>query len=233
MKNTYTNTEPIVYHAPGKTRRLPMWGRLVHGEFSSTIVDCPSFDVITWSTTNGETTVEKSLRSIGCNVTVLRKPKETWSNIDKVFLTVDFARQSSADYIIGLDAFDVILTEHPSHIVKRFVDGFDCDLLFNASNGTWPKGVKAMKEADDFELEFAGKNRHLNAGCWIGKREYVIEFFEKVKRVERDIIFATRYRGTEQTSVKLAAFPLEYPKVDIDRGCIIFQHMRGYKYLVE
>jgi len=231
MRNVRTNSEPIVYHAPGKTRRLQLWGELCRTKFESEAVEVPSYDVITWSTDHQKSVVEKSCESLGASITVLKKDQESWSNIDKVFMTIDFARQSTAEYIIGLDAFDVVLTEHPSHIVERFAD-FNCELLFNASNGTWPKRCKPLIECDRFEAKFKTKYQHLNAGCWIGKREYVIEFFEKVAKVEREIIFSTRYRGTEQTSVKLAAFPSEYPRVDIDKECVIFQHMRGYKDLI-
>ena len=231
MKNTFTNSEPIVYHAPGRTRRLPLWGELVRSEFTSDIVDVPSFDVITWSTTETETAVEKSIKSLDGDVTVLRKPMDNWLNIDKVFLTLEFARQSSADYIVGLDAFDVILTKHPSHIVDRFVNCFNCDLLFNASTRSWTCDVPSLRHAEFFENGFDKKYKHLNAGCWVGKREYVIEFFENVASLDRESLFDNKYRKSEQASVKFSAFPSSYPKVDIDSNCIIFQHLRGFNDL--
>ena len=43
--------------------------------------------------------------------------------------------------------------------------------------------------------------------------------------VEREQIFHTAYRKMEQPSVRLAAFPDNHPVVDIDRDCVIFQHM--------
>jgi len=74
--------------------------------------------------------------------------------------------------------------------------------------------------------QFMGKRaKHLNAGAWVGEREYILEFYKKVQKVEREKLFHTMYRFMEQPSVRAVAYPEHYPELMVDIDSVVFQHM--------
>ena len=225
--NTYTGGFPIVLHAPGQTRKHPLWTRIVRAvETFQPVSVTADVEVVTWSSYDTPTLLESVCNRLEIPLTVLR-PKGEWYNMLKPELLLKHLETSTAKYIIGLDADDVVLLDSPDEIVRRFEDVYpDTSLLFNAAKVRWPrKACAPVHECDAFERTFTARCKHLNAGAFIGKREYVAEFYRQVMAVERDKIFHTAYRRMEQPSVRVAAFPANHPAVDIDRDCSIFQHM--------
>ena len=229
FQNTYTGGFPIVLHAPGQTRNHDLWKRITRAVSTFQPVKVSAdVEVITWSSYDTPTLLECVCDQMQIPLTVLRPAKGVeWRNMLKVELLIDHLKTSKATYIIGLDADDVILLDSPDEIVSRFEAQFPAtSLLYNASKVRWPrKFCPPVKDCDKFERGFTARCKHLNAGAFIGHREVVQDFYEQVQAVERDTIFHTAYRNMEQPSVRYAAFPGNYPVVDVDRSCSIFQHM--------
>jgi FkbM family methyltransferase len=185
-------------------------------------------EIVTWSSYDAPTLLESVCSRLDIPLTVLRPDNVVeWSNMLKPQLLLDHLDRSTAKYIIGLDADDVVLLDSPDEIVRRFEDLYpDTKLLYNAAKVRWPrKSCPPVHKCDAFERTFKARCKHLNAGAFIGEREYVKEFYKQVMAVERDKIFHTVYRRMEQPSVRVAAFPDNYPSVNVDRDCAIFQHM--------
>ena len=225
--NTYTGGFPIVLHAPGQMRKHEMWTQIVRAvETFMPVTVSADVEVVTWSSYDTPTLLESVCAKLEIPLTVLRSKGE-WYNMLKPFLLLEHLKTSTAKYIIGLDADDVVLLDSPDEIVRRFEDLYpDTSLLFNASKVRWPKKCcPPVHACDAFERTFKARCKHLNAGAFIGRREYVADFYRQVMDVERDKIFHTAYRRMEQPSVRVAAFPHNHPDVDIDRDCAIFQHM--------
>lgn len=227
--NTYTGGFPIVLHAPGQSRNHDLWKRIERAVDTFAAVTVESdVEIVTWSSYNEPTLLERVCDKMGIPLTVLRPDNGVeWYNMLKPELLIKHLEQSPAKYIIGLDADDVVLLDSPDEIVKRFESMFpDTDLLYNAAKVRWPRKFCApTRECDAFERTFTARCKHLNAGAFIGLRETVLDFYRQVMDVERDKIFHTAYRRMEQPSVRVAAFPANYPTVDIDRDNAIFQHM--------
>jgi len=191
-----------------------------------------NFEVITWSTSEAVTCLEQCFEHIDAPLTVLRADQETWQNTRKPELALEHLRGSAADYIIGLDAYDVLCTAHPEEIAARFIAGFEsqgAELLFNAANIFYPLAgrVPALLECEEFERGFPERHRHLNAGCWVGRREFVLGFLEEVISAGKTVKMPIGYSTREQPLVRYCAFPHGYPEIDTDRRCEIFQHMNG------
>jgi FkbM family methyltransferase len=227
--NTYTGSFPVVLHAPGQSRFHPLWERIVKAtENHSPVSVTEDVEIVTWSSYDTPTLLENVCKQMSIPLTVLRPDTGVeWYNMLKPELLIKHLKTSKAKYIIGLDADDVVLLDGPDEIVRRFKGLYEnTKILFNAAKVRWPrKFCPPLKECDAFERTFTARCKHLNAGAFIGEREILIDFYKKVMDVERDKIFHTAYRKMEQPSVRMAAFPLNYPVVDIDRDCAIFQHM--------
>jgi len=227
--NTYTGGFPVVLHAPGQSRNHPMWKRLERAvDTFQPVKVSADVEVVTWSSYDTPTLLERVCEQMQIPLTVLRPDDGVeWYNMLKTELLINHLKTSEAKYIIGLDADDVILLDGPDEIVRRFEDQYpETGLLYNAAKVRWPrKFCPPVKECDAFERTFKDRCKHLNAGAFIGRREVVADFYKQVMAVERDKIFHTAYRRMEQPSARVAAFPGNYPMIDIDRDCTIFQHM--------
>lgn len=242
VRNTRTGKHPIVLHATGRNGRSGAWALLCQEVMRLHAASPPqewhnysAYELFTWSTFEpGQTCLERCCKAMGVPLTVRRAPEPgVWRNITKIPLTVEFLQRCKADYVIGLDALDVLLLDHPSDIVFRFQTQFEPQgtrLLFNAAMMPWPRRTGLPSDACmGFELQkFDERDRHLNAGAWVGRRDYALEFWQGVlDMIEHD--WPHEVRNSEQIAVRAAAFPDHYPKLDIDRQCRIFQHMEGGK----
>lgn len=242
VTNHRTGTYPIVLHATGRNGRTTAWALLKQEVLRELAASPPApvsldvtFDLFTWSSLEELTCLERCCQAIETGLMILRIPDPAiWTNVLKVPLTIEFLEASQADYIIGLDALDILLLAHPSEIVQRFRAKFEpvgTRLLFNASCFPWPRREGTPADACmAFEMEkFDETDRHLNAGAWIGEREYALSFWREVQALLESEDWPHVYRYSEQMPVRTAAFPDCYPEVDIDRRCRIFQHMEGGK----
>lgn len=243
VRNIRTGTQPIVLHATGRNGRSGPWALLRQEVIDHLAADPPSpveapgtWAAFTWSTFDpGQTCLERCLMAIGAPLAVMRIPDPgVWRNILKIGLTVAFLEQTDAEYVVGLDATDVLVLEHPSEVVARFARHFEpagCRLLFNAANFPWPRRRNMPCDAClDFELTaFDDRDRHLNAGCWVARRDYALGFWREVKEMVESPEWPHEFRNSEQIPVRACAFPGRYPQLDIDRRCAIFQHMEAGK----
>jgi FkbM family methyltransferase len=225
--NTYTGSYPIVFHAPGSSRTHDFWKALEQRiDGLQPVAMQESIEIITWSTYDEPTVLERCCDKLNIPITVLR-PSGEWHNLRKVHSLLEYLPNCKADYVLGLDSADVILIDSPDEILKRFKEAFPvAKLVYNGGFKEWPRRFcHPVKECTAFEKQFKGRNRHLNAGAFFGETAYVLEHYKDVAAVERDKIFHTKYRNMEQPSVRVASLPHKYPSIDVDRNSAIFQHM--------
>jgi len=230
--NKYTHTSPIVFHAPGASRRSRMWGDLQRNapEFCKTLrqENDPRIAVITWNTDTTESILERCLNAMQHPVTVLGRGKADWCNRDKTKLALDAIQDLDADYIIGLDAWDVALIGHPNEIIDRYKRLFgDMTIAFNGATHPWPAGKDetCLDDVIEREIKTNGLARHLNAGCWIAKRHMAIKFLSIVESIDPESFHPSR-RKNEQPRVRLATLKPYFNNIEVDQSCIIFHHCR-------
>ena len=119
----------------------------------------------------------------------MRLDLHPWSNTKRLRPYIEHLKKEECkakEYVIFLDTDDAFIHESPDKILKKFLDEFDCDLLFNATR--WDRGYihtpESMFNKNWAEQTHAGW--YLNAGAYIGKKDYVIDVFEEVLKYVTD-----------------------------------------------
>ncbi|MEZ4714972.1 MAG: hypothetical protein R2851_02605 [Caldilineaceae bacterium] len=89
----------------------------------------------------------------------------------------------TTEFVLGIDSRDALLLGDPAELVARFVDEYDCRLLFAADLVNWP--TLARFDAFESSLPPAQGNRfrYFNGGMWIGRTAYCRRFFAEATRV--------------------------------------------------
>ena len=128
---------------------------------------------------------EEQMKEYGCDdYTCLRmKHIQPWSNTKRLrpyYRYLKSKETKDKEYVIFVDTDDVFFSESPDRILEMFLNDFDCDLLFNATK-FW-KGYWDTKPS--WEAYKKGQEAHpgwfLNAGAYIGRKDFVIEVLERV-----------------------------------------------------
>jgi len=251
LLNTEKGTHPLVLHAAGKAAYQQRWKDIVCGVLPR-LRPVPSgegyYQVITWNTLPIPGILEWCCQMLNIPVMVLGKEyngKGGWLNIYKMHTALAAIKQMKCKYIIGLDAWDVLLTGDPRWIIDEYRGVFrrkyGKQMVFNAASSRYPKprfidGEKAAKAADyedALSKTLAKKttnlpNCHLNAGVWVAQRGFLLKFLPAVianweaLRDRND----GKYAHSEQAWVKLTAWADFPDQIGIDSGNIMFQHMR-------
>lgn len=220
--NTLYQTRPILVHAQGDEKFCPLWGdlsKLSANKITSTadlsIITCNSSvvnDKIYHYKTKKLGCFEESCVKLGVSVEVLGRGIANWTNRMKLPLILDYLRAGKSKYVMCCDSSDVVIFRNPD----RAVDKLRCKMLFNAEILHWPHDHSSF----DFETRVGiPPFRYLNAGVWVGERDFCITFFERCVQ-EAARIKTNPY--SEQVCVK-EVYPLLYPDVQIDSTCSIFQ----------
>jgi len=131
---------------------------------------------------------EKSLDHLGIeDYVVLSHPeKKNWTHIYKEEWILEYLKSGKCqeDLILYCDSNDSIMIDNPQKIVNIF-SKFNCELLFMSTSMV--KGyptIECRKWAERFN---GSSNRHLNAGVFIGKKSFLIKFFEDFLEIEKAI----------------------------------------------
>jgi hypothetical protein len=224
FRNLIYNTTPIVLHSPGYS---PVWDSITKIFFSTPRRNLPALKDVTLLTWNSHPTaslLEKSAEHLGIKVIVLGRGIKAWNNTLKIPLTVSAIEKITTPFVMGVDAFDAIITESPDQAISKFLE-MDCNILFNSTDGPFPP----IKELFDFEISVAPpvNCRHLNAGAWLGKRDACLSFFSYLPKFEKAIaaIDGGRHLIYEQGYVRMG-YKKFHPDVAIDYRSEIFQLFR-------
>lgn len=225
--NYLYKTKPSIIHSPGI---CPFFDDLVKINLNSKIKQeniTKELTIITWNNNDNESILEKSLKLFNIKPIVVGKDIKNWKNTDKIRLTNLVLKKIKTKFVMGLDAFDVIVLKNPSCILNKFLK-MNIKILFNASVASYPK-IDSLLNFE--ESKYNSIYNHLNAGAWIGHTESVIDFWKLVGSIDIEnkackIInennFNKKYINSEQLRVKLA-FQDCFPLATIDQYCNIFQ----------
>lgn len=218
--NLIYGTKPIFIHNPGR-KITPVWNSLfekikILPITDNTLKNCL---ILTWNTTEKKSPLEISLDKFNCQYQTLGKGIKNWLNPMKMGLACEALENTDSEYVIGLDAFDVLCITEPSEIIDRFKE-FNCKMLFNAGSVWFPSIREDFKL---FEESIAGSNSfpYINAGMWIGYTKFVKEFLKtaiQTPRIPEHKIWDT----SEQIYIK-SAFKNYYPETMLDYSSKIFQ----------
>jgi hypothetical protein len=176
-------TRPGVIHAQGGRWHKPHWAPIRDAFFQSgrsrqatpaplTILTC----------NNGHPALgrfEKSLDHMGLDCMVTGAGIVPWINSrDKPRVLAAAARSVTTPYILYADSRDAILIQPPGIVLQRFLDHFSCDLLFGGDLLSFPPAAEMKRYEDELAGSESSPFKYLNAGAWIGRAQFVAEFFE-------------------------------------------------------
>lgn len=207
IRNTYYNSEPLIFHCPfveDRFGREPLlWKQLL----AEQIQECKLPDdltIFTWNSKPATSVLELQLNALGLPYTVLGKNVQVWRNCYKPKLLLDSLPNTK--YVLALDAYDVVLVRSLETIVERF-EQYNCKVLFNAQDRPWPP------ESPLFEDVPFG---YLNSGAFIGETEYLRELF-----IEYQHIKPITHRNSDQGIINQQM--IGNPDTKLDYRCSVFQ----------
>lgn len=260
LRNKIKNTWPFIVHGNGPSKNSSGWKDYVSewrkNKWSENKPD--NLAIFTWSIPEEDTILEECL---GDNLFVIPMSKPfAWG--DKVTKTLEYLytlNKNKYEYVMGLDALDVIVSTDLDGAGKLWDDIMKIyhessfDILYNAEKACWPdhrnglgtrlkdgRLVEKLKQCIHIEEKIYGEMYnsdwcYLNSGCWIGKLDKVIEFYEAVESLLKEYPEAKLnegFFGGDQGFIR-ALIPEFWPKVGIDYGCKIFQTLYGTNFTEE
>ena len=191
---------------------------------------------------------------MGSDLTIIPMPKPfPWG--DKISKTLEYLYLLDEDkytYVMGLDAMDVIVSTDLDGKGKlwddiiRLYNESPFDILYNAEKSCWPDPRTGLGtslkdgylveelnrcihiEEEIFKGMYGSEWCYLNSGCWIGRLDKVIEFYEEVHKLISEYPEAKineGFFGGDQGFIR-ALIPKFWPKVGIDYNCDIFQTLQ-------
>ena len=228
----------IVFHdigkclVGGKGWNGPIYSKIIERNFfkdetkKNAFVRPENLDIILcWDKPNKPYTA-KSLDYLGItDYVILGQGTENWQNVFKIDLVLEYlTKECKTEYILHLDAADVLICDDPQILLNRFLEEFNCGVLFNAETEShWPNEVQS--EEVEFEKNtYSGKYCHLNSGCFIGRRDATIKMMQEASRLLKNGHSVLSY--DDQNIVRKAHMNL-YPLAKIDNNRLLFQVM-GY-----
>lgn len=200
-------------------------------------------DIVMCTTHAAKQYTENILEYLGIDdFVVLGRELEDWKHIYKLKLIVDhIKRNPQPGLLLHLDAPDVLVTGDLQSAVDHFHSDFECDLLFGAEKNSAP-GSKTIGGVTNSELEFLTRIeafekasyqapfQHLNAGCFIGRKEYILEVFSEALGTRRQMKLSSHlpYGGYMYDDDQLVLRELHrrhYPRIQIDHQNKVFQNL--------
>lgn len=246
IRNTVTNKWPLFTHGNGPSSDNDLYKRIEKSAKINKIEHrVPNeLTVITWSIPDEKSILEELMKNMNAELNIIpfTRPFE-WTG--KVTKTLEYLKYVETEYVMGLDALDVIPSTDEGNLWEETLQHFknkDVDILFNAEKSSWPDigfGTSLPEEHPlifrlnkSLEIEngvygdmMGSEYKYLNTGCWIAKTDAMIKFYEDVNALIQNYkheIDGEGYFGGEQGFVR-ALVPDYYPKLLIDHDCTIFQ----------
>ncbi|MDR1754391.1 MAG: hypothetical protein LBR74_05730 [Eubacterium sp.] len=139
-----------------------------------------------------------------------------WKNTKKIGYIIKSLERVSTQYVLVLDAGDVLLSGDLTGIVKTFKE-YGKKLIFGATKSNHPNMSIDMISDRDFRGEF----KYINAGTCIGETGYALEFY----RAAKDILDNGELDNpinSEQFIIR-HTFKDRTTDVDFDYECSLFQ----------
>ncbi len=229
------HSDAVVLHCPAPMREPPnpfrhFWAHACRRFFADDALrgrfaDLEQLTIITYNTYGEEVLLERCLRRLGLrHHVVLGHDVEQWQWIHKVSLVAEHLdrAQATTEYVMCLDGDDVLVIADPAIALDRFLES-RCDMLFCGTRGDQPSSPEC-KAFEDSVSEYADpRHRHLNAGAYIGRTEFVRKRLREIlaaHAAEEPWCFS-RYGFDDQLAWRHMHMR-HYPAIKIDAACRVF-----------
>jgi len=200
-------------------------------------------DVVLCSTRPARQYTETILDALGIDgYVVLGRHLPEWKHVFKIQLVLEhIERHPQPALLLHLDATDVLVVGELQSAVAAFLGEGSCDLLFGAEKGSAPGsrstgGITSaerlfIERIEEFERStYQRPFRHLNAGCFIGRKEAVRELFSEALAVRQSWPLTTVLRNGNRLAdddqlILRELHRTHHPRVRIDHLNAVFQNL--------
>lgn len=202
-----------------------------------------NLDLVLCSTRSNPQYTEKELDSLGITgYSVLGRHLAEWKHIYKIRLILEhIEHHHSPELLLHIDATDVLIAGPLQSAVDAFLDDGRCELLFGAEKGSAPgsattRGItdedrRFIERIENFEIStYEAPFRHLNAGCFIGRKLAIGELFSAALELRRSIPITTVLNNgnhliDDDQLLLRELHRLHYPRIRIDDRCKVVQNL--------
>lgn len=228
VRNLRTGTTPGVIHRNGSPPEWEVrWEQVVaefFAEAPARCEPCPDLTILTWTNRPAKSLLERCLDHWGVPYWTLGRRLPEWRNDMKLFLNVEALHRVESEYVMALDADDVLVVSSVRDILGAF-KSIGCDLVFNAEKNSYP----AVPFLAEFEQSIAESAYcYLNSGAWIGKTDVCRRFFEDCLAEDNgDVLAAQPIRSAfrDDQGPTRKTFQRYHPTATLDYHCRIFQSL--------
>lgn len=235
MINRRTKGRPAIVHSPGMANpdyelTNPCWRHALKIS-QKTKSNQPEDTEIILCNNLRESVAEYSLKNAGLRFTVLGKEIRDWDNMKKVKLVLDHLKESETKNVLYMDSTDVVIVDDLAPCIERFSNE-NCEILFNAELKFYPS-CPSLSEIEEFERKISPNEYFaLNAGCWIGRREFVTDVMEELldieinEHIEANRGFLDEWRVSKSDQFRWhLLYHRHSPRIKLDHECSIFQNV--------
>ena len=217
MTNVLSHTGNLFYvgHFQGDVMKKHM--DLVTEYSSKKVVITPKVSVITAYNDKTQAITALQLELSGMPyVNACPEGTTSWTNIDKIKYYVSALEQTTSEYSLLVDAYDVLFFNNIDEVFIQKFNAMGTKILFNATKNNHPN-----LDADYVEnRDSLGEFKYLNAGVAFGKTADLLAFYKEVLTLTMDKTIRNP-GNSEQLYVRIAADGKSY--VTFDHQCILFQ----------
>jgi hypothetical protein len=200
-------------------------------------------DIVLCTTCAEKQYTEKILEYLGIdNFAVLGRDLDHWKHIYKLQLIVEhIKRHPRPGLLLHLDAPDVLVIGDLQPAADSFRSEFDCDLLFGAEKNSAPGSattrgiteseVQFIYRIEEFEkASYQPPFQHLNAGCFIGRKEAMLELFSEALNTRKQHQLSSRlhhgdYMYNDDQLLLRELHRKHHPRIQLDHENRVFQNL--------
>jgi len=228
VKNLITGSTPCILHRNGTPPQwAARWEQAVADFFRQDLEPfepCPELAILTWNTRPTTSLLERCLERWDTTCLTLGRNLPRWRMDMKAVLNADALERVTAEYVLAVDATDVLVVSPPRRVITEF-QSYGCDILFSGERNSYPE----VPHLEDFERSIAESPYcHLNAGAWMGRTEAARRFFKDcLKEHNTDLVEAhpAAHVLRDDQGLTRKTFKRYYPAAQVDYHCRVFQSL--------
>ena len=228
VTNLVTGTTPGVIHRNGNPPEWQtQWQQAVARFFEETPESAgptPELTVLTWNSRPTKSLLERCLDRWGASYLTLGKQLPKWRPDMKVYLNAEALAQVTSEYVMALDADDVLVIAPLRRAIAEF-ESFGCEILFSGEKNSYPE----VPYLADFERSIAESAYcHLNSGAWIGRTDACRRFFRDCLREHHHDLVAAHpapHVLRDDQGLTRKTFRRYHPAARLDYHCRVFQSL--------
>jgi hypothetical protein len=172
---TNFNNAPILHDSQLGNR----YQRLIEADikFQNSFQSDPRLSIYLAHNYDHQSLLERNLNYLGIkDYKCLNLPLKPWSHVLRLRFFVKWLETCKTEYVLHCDADDVVFTKSPKEILDLFFK-FNAKLVYGSTD--FSRGYQCMPDQFSW-AESKHPARYINAGVFIGKTQFVLQFYKNV-----------------------------------------------------